>query len=547
MTARPLLILVGATILCLAPFADKAFHIDDPLFLWAARHILSDPVDFYGFGVNWYGTDMAMSTVFKNPPLTSYSIALVASLVGWSEVALHLAFLVPAAAAAVGTYVLARRCCSHPLAAALVGLFTPAFLVSGTSVMSDTMMLALWVWTVALWLHGLERNDPRALIGSAVLLALCALTKYYGMSLIPLLLVYSLARRRRPGWWALCLLLPAGALALYQWATYALYGRGLLFDAASYATNVRYLNGSQLLIKGLIGLAFAGGSLATIALYTPLLWSRRLCAAGILLVAVLTFTLPAAEKLGGFALIDADGVRWGPVIQLALFATAGISPLALAGADLRSRRDAASLLLFLWVAGTFVFASFLNWSVNVRSILPMAPAAGILVMRRIEARGAVAPGRRWRVLWPLVPGACVALLVAWTDYSLANTARSVAAEIHDRYRNRPGTVWFQGHWGFQYYMEARGGKALDRRRSRLAPGDIVVIPANNTNVFAMPPGGTPLSHVIERPVPGWLATMSTSVGAGFYSDIWGPLPFSVGAVPAERYAVLTVSEEIHLR
>ena len=40
---RAPLLLAGATVLTLVPFANKAFHIDDPLFLWAARQIRSRP------------------------------------------------------------------------------------------------------------------------------------------------------------------------------------------------------------------------------------------------------------------------------------------------------------------------------------------------------------------------------------------------------------------------------------------------------------------------------------------------------------------------
>ena len=33
----PAIIVAVVTILCLVPFVNKAFHIDDPLFLWAAK------------------------------------------------------------------------------------------------------------------------------------------------------------------------------------------------------------------------------------------------------------------------------------------------------------------------------------------------------------------------------------------------------------------------------------------------------------------------------------------------------------------------------
>ena len=55
--ASPLLP-VAAAVAVLAPFARKAFNVDDPLFLWTARQIARDPADFFGFNVNWYGWEM---------------------------------------------------------------------------------------------------------------------------------------------------------------------------------------------------------------------------------------------------------------------------------------------------------------------------------------------------------------------------------------------------------------------------------------------------------------------------------------------------------
>ena len=62
----------------------------------------------------------------------------------------------------------------------------------------------------------------------------------------------------------------------------------------------------------------------------------------------------------------------------------GLGILFLAASDLRRHKDADSLFLFLWIIGTFIFAGFLNWSVNGRGVLPMFPVIGVLVLRRIE-------------------------------------------------------------------------------------------------------------------------------------------------------------------
>src|SRR6266516_1798125 len=112
------------TLACLLPFCNKAFHIDDTLFLRAAEQIQKHPADFYGFNLNWYGETTSMTRASENPPLTSYYIALVAGIAGWSEWALHLAFLLPALAAVWGVFALARNYCDRPLVAGVVAVLT---------------------------------------------------------------------------------------------------------------------------------------------------------------------------------------------------------------------------------------------------------------------------------------------------------------------------------------------------------------------------------------------------------------------------------------
>jgi Dolichyl-phosphate-mannose-protein mannosyltransferase len=533
---RAPLLLAGATVLALAPFATKAFHIDDTLFLAAARQIRSKPLDFYGFAINWYGTAAPISEVMKNPPLDSYFIAAVTAIAGENEMALHLAFLLPAIAAVLGTYALARRFCAWPAAAALATLGTPVFLVSATNVMCDTMLLAFWVWTVELWVGGIETARARSLVAASLFAALAALTKYFGVALLPLLLVYGIVRRRRLGPWALPLLLTLGALAAYQAWTLSLYGRGLLFDAASYAGSARSRLGMSLPDKTIVGLSFLGGCLASAAFFIPWLWRRAALVAGAL-AALLGFALVFAGRIAPLPLRGAPGAP-GTAFQVAVFAAAGVSALALAAADLYRHRDGQSALLFLWLFGTFVFAVFLNWTINGRSLLPAAPAIGILVVRRLELRSGTVP------LAPLAASLLLALAVTWSDFRIAGTARKAATQVTQRFAPAGKTLWFEGHWGFQHYMEARGASPLDVRRSRLTTGDRIAIPDNNSNLFALPPDTVTPRTWMDFAVFPFLTTLSPDLGAGFYADIWGPLPFAFGRVPPERYLVLDVVRDV---
>ncbi len=541
--SQSLIILVVITLGCLVPFVGKAFHIDDPLFIWAAKHIQDNPTDFYGFTVNWYGTAMSMAEVAKNPPIACYYIALVAAFFGCSEFALHLAFLIPALAVTIGTYYLARQLCPRPLLAALATVLTPCFMVSGTSIMCDTMMLALWLWAVVFWIGGIRKNEWLSLLVSSLLIASCSLTKYFGMALLALLFVYSIMQKRKLGIWTLFLLVPAAILVGYQWLTYSLYGIGLLSDAASYAAFECSIGTTELFSKVLIILAFTGGCVITGLLYTTLLWSRKFIAVGTLVTVLFIFILLFAEKIGKFSIYNVNELKWGFLFQLALMVFAGMCVLSLACSDVWRNKNAESLLLFLWVAGTFIFAGFINWTVNARSILPMVPAVAILLGRRIGIQNkAVTLKKSWSVYWPLVPAAIISLSVCWADYTLARTARDASEVVYKKFSDYKGSVWFQGHWGFQYYMETMCGKTLDYKHSQPLPGDLIIIPRHNTNIVPLAKKAVYLQETLQFTPCGWLTTMNLSSGAGFYTDVWGPLPFVVGPVTSEKYYVFVLKK-----
>jgi len=263
--------------------------------------------------------------------------------------------------------------------------------------------------------------------------------------------------------------------------------------------------------------------------------------------AVLTVVLlPLLKSVGGHPLIDAQGVRWSQVIHLSLFVTTGIGFMSLAIMDFRNNRDEYGLLLFAWTIGIFTFGAFVNWTVNARSFLPLAPVAGIVLVGRLDVLSekternsrSSSPGIH---LLPWILMILAALSVAWGDLKLANTAREAAQDIAVRYGGDERTLWFQGHWGFQYYMQEAGAKAWDMRRSIIKPGDFIVIPSNNTNVYKMNNHRIRFVERISLVPSSWIATMSHALGAGFYWDAKGPLPFAIGIVPPEEYSVF-VSE-----
>jgi hypothetical protein len=100
-----------------------------------------------------------MWVVNWNPPLMAYFLAGVAWLFGWNEIILHLAGLAIAFTAAVGIYSLAKMWCERPLLATVVAIFTPAFLVSSTTLMCDVLMLTFWIRALVLWERALAKEQ----------------------------------------------------------------------------------------------------------------------------------------------------------------------------------------------------------------------------------------------------------------------------------------------------------------------------------------------------------------------------------------------------
>jgi tetratricopeptide (TPR) repeat protein len=359
-------------------------------------------------------------------------------------------------------------------------------------------------------------------------------------------MVYSIVKERRAGWWLLHLFLPVAILAAYQWITQHMYGRGLLLDAAAYAAAKQTSFGKAALPGLLVDLTFTGGCIASIIFFIRQLWSRGVIALGVLCAVLVTVAVVSARHLGAF-LLPTDPLAHALVaVQIGVWSTAGVGLVSLAWLDLHGRRDADSLFLLLWLIGTFVFAGFVNWTMNGRSVLPMIVPAGVLIARRLERGGPISRPRRVpATVAPLVAALVVSLAVVWADCRLANTARTAAARIQAQYAPTHGAAWFQGHWGFQYYMQQYGGRAVDVQQSELVRGDIVAVPISNTNIYPMPADRTSLRETFDVRPAGWLATMASSVDAGFYAaDAVGPLPFAVGWVAPERFTIYHVNETL---
>jgi hypothetical protein len=501
--------------------SGRPFHIDDALFLRCARETALHWGSPYAGEVNWYGTVEPIHAVMRNPPSWNYVLALLGPALAWSERLLHLAQLVPSAVFLLASWALARRWCSSPALALALVAGSPAFLVTSASIMPDTLLAAAWTCAVLAWCRP---PSARSSAAAALALLVAALTKWYGLALVPLLLAWELASERRLTLRCLWLLPPlAASVALELW-TRATQGVSLLSHAASIA--VTSSTPGPAWMHAWSGLAFFGGACAAGLFALPFLartQARTLlgCAA----LACLALLLARGRLFFWPALAQASATeRWAIAIQLALWGCAGAALLALAiQAAWRGGREAR--FLALWIGGTLVFALFLNWSFPVRSFLPALPAVAITLARALEGVPFLArPSGRLALAACLAAGGVFGVLLLRADTEVAEEARSSATALVQAHQ--PARVWFEGHWGFQHYAEAAGARALDRDHPGAQPGDVILVPMLNTNIFGVSQARTrTLDHRVV-PLRSPFVVLGPRSGAGFWGDALGPLPFA---------------------
>jgi 4-amino-4-deoxy-L-arabinose transferase-like glycosyltransferase len=542
---HPLLVIGLVLAAALGPFLNQAIQTDDTLFVWTAQHIQKHPLDFFGFKVNWWGSAIPMWMANYNPPLLPYLLAVAGSLFGWQEIVLHLACLGVTFAAAAGIYALARQWCDRPLLAVLIAITMPAFFVLSTTLMCDVLMLACWTWAVVFWERAATDGKGRWLYILAGLLAGQALiSKYSAVTMLPLLPILSLPHIRKPGWGWVGLAIPVAMLAGYNGLTAHMYGTGLFTLASRYAHAHQFGFPGGWQAKGIIGLAFTGGSLLPFLFFAPWLWRWRSWLAGGAII--------LGALWGWFWLKGNPGLLhpwtdpgnylcslWDFKLQIVLMAAAGLNLLLVAGVEAWQRRDRITLTLVCWIGGICFFATVLNWTVNARSFLPAVPAVAILMVRRLTALRPPGRQRLWLAL-PLVASAVVVMGLAVSNYQLANSARAAAAQIADA--KEPGhNLWFNGHSGFQYYMEKIGGRPLDVQDSWLQRGDIIAV-AMLGSLVVMPAESIGVIKNVNLRLPTWFNLEQGSVrsAAGFYTSDDGPVPFARDTLPTQEFMIVKV-------
>jgi len=514
----PRLLIVLAVVLAVRlPFLDQAVQGDDVYYLAGAQHAQIDPLHPSHARYPFLGEVVDMRG-HPHPPLNTWFLALLLALAGdVYEVPYHAAYVVFSLAAALSMWSMARRFSPQPLAATLLFVATPAFVVNGNSLEADLPFLACWMAAVALFVKAVDARSGRWLAAAGVAAGLAGLAAYQAVLLVPVLGLYLWWRARdwRPGWLAAA----APLATLVAWQLFERLSTGAF--PASVLAGYFHAYGLQTLSRKVINAGALIGHagwivfpvLAAIAFWKARPWPR------------LAEPLILAAAIPG-ALLDPHPLYWMPfaagVVVLVWAVCAALAPV-----------EENSCFLAAWFLIFFCGALLIFFAGSARYLLPVAAPLALLTAQAMVGK----PG------W-LYAGVVVQLLVSlglsvvnyqhWDGYR--RFARSLAQETAGK------RVWINGEWGLRYYFEAQGGLALLRGQA-VQPGDVIV-----SSRLALPieftTGGGVRQAVAEREIRAWLPFRLTALGArsAFSTAAMGLRPFDLGRGPIDLVRAETIVE-----
>jgi Dolichyl-phosphate-mannose-protein mannosyltransferase len=509
---KTLILLCALTAIILLPFINKPFHLDDTLFVRLAEQIIEDPFAPYQFEYNWFLTPMPFWKVTQNPPLNSYILAIPGSLFGVSEIACHFTGILFAVGCCWMMYRIASRYTRYPEIPTFLTIASPGFLVSATNVMADVPLLFFWLLSVELTMSATKENQTGKLWFAGLSIAAASMTKYFGLALLPLLIIYWMVKTGKITIHLLAFFIPV--LVIFTWGLYSEAFGGIFhpYGAAQYSVKGKSL--TDLITYTSQTISFLGGSLLWPIFFIPILFrfSSKTIAFSFV-TGVLSFFL--GKEFWDWNINT--GVHFGIMIFI------GLVSLLPGIKFIYYHRNADNLLLLLWFAGTIVFSILLNWTINARILLIALFPLGLFFIQFIESRTKLE--RKKFIYSTAIITLFISMFIAWGDSQLALASRNFSQTYVRKNIQEGQTVYFSGHWGFQYYMEQEGAKPLDYARISLKKGDFVVYPTQNTNVRLIQMPGKRIDVKKYKAFFVGPFTLHMQAKAGFYSSIWGPVPY----------------------
>lgn len=519
------------------PFLNKAYHIDDVLYLRVANQILHTPWDPLGGQVLWDAEDGQPASLFDtnyNPPFWNYVLAgaIATFAPDRAEWKLHLVQSIAVCFAGFGVFQLSRRFSRHPVWCTGLIILGPFFL-PGQNLMLEAPMLALWSWSLEFVVRAWQTQKWPWIVAAGVSISVAVMTKYTAGLLIPLVALGSLWYRRPKA--LACLILPVLVLAAWTAHSIAFHGQPHL------GTQRFELQWSDVPLR-LITVARCVGAVTVFGpLVLVILWNKghfgRLAVAAVTALAAMFAQWDLVRIAGNVSLMfdwNLSDLMKAHYLLFTLHGTIilmGGAVLA-CGAWFTKNRDIRGFdpagFLECWMAGMIVFNVFCVPFNAVRHLLMGLVPAVWWISLQLHGIGP----RPWLQRLSLGTSALLAFALAWGDYEFAGTYRELARQHVLRYATTGRPTWFTGSWGFAYYASQAGANPLVNEPQRfglppLLPNQFI-FNATLLNWNPFPPKFVPAVQPIEHLQPAASSFLRTiAPGVNYYSTLDYALPWEL--------------------
>jgi hypothetical protein len=468
--------------------ALKPMHIDDTAYYYYARQLARHPLDPYGFRIYWYETPQSANDVLA-PPVLPYWCSIGLRLFGNNNPVLWKLWLFPFSAVLVLSICWLTREWSPGWERELtvMTVLSPSFLPS-LNLMLDVPALALSLFALVTFIIANVRGSMTLALVSGLIAGLGMQTKYTAVTGVGAMLLYSLLLGQTR---YSIVAIAGGLLSFASWESFLLvkYGESHFLHHLG-ETGLMLADKLALILPlaNIMGTLAPGlGVIVLAALHAPR-YMRFAMGAGILAGYAALICFP--EKYFAFPL------RWGGLsgtvqLQKLAFGILGSTtwiaivwtawrllrpPVGMVRPEESASNRSIDRFLVLWlaleIAGYFALSPF----PAARRVLAIVVVTTLVVGRALfrfcrpeQSRALV------RVVAAVTAFAGVAYYAL--DFREAYVQKQAAAQAAGIARIQRGqTVWFTGHWGFQYYAEQAGMKAAEPERSPLRQGDWLIVP-----------------------------------------------------------------------
>jgi len=550
-----ILIIILFSVVVSLPFVNKAYHVDDTIFLYIADQIANDPLRPYSFSVEW-GTQSGPGAYLMDTPLVPYYTALISWIFYRSETILHLSFIIFHIIAGLSFYFIAKKFIEWPLPATLILVATPTFLVNSQNLMLDVPMLSLFLLASALFLYGVDKGNHKLLFFGSLTAGFAYLAKPNAIIIIPLLLLYCFLKKKQK--YMFYQLIPVMFIILFSLHNYFIDGRLFIKDYIPFLVGKKGSSFNVFTAFIFSNLSYIGGAtIFPLFFLYPFLIKKRnfiFISLSIIIAAIVSVVLYQASSnfvSGKYTLFQ--------ISLFFVFITSSIFFIILLIAEnynniksgIKSILGANNIyynidmfFIFVWFVGVYILNSGLSGgAVRYNTLfLPPLILSYFILLKKYKKQSRINMFKLSVLI--LVSTAFIGLIVAYADYDYANSYRDFVNKIPQAYKTESNIVHFSGSGGFQYYMIENGYRILLKKDNSPKKGDIVI--------KARLPSPRPISNELmqrmtlvetityDGRIP--VRTQNPKAHAGFYTYAGGLLPYSFSNSKLEHFDIYYVQQ-----